>query len=112
MGDYVARKLQINDIENNFNATGMLILEGEKRNVYFQKRAVFTLDAAPVFTMGDMKTSKDSTLLVSLPLFMRLGNLRMDQLAYSKLLIKMKNEDNLSDYKVLTQAFKESFTSS
>ena len=91
----------------------MLILEGEKKNLYFQKRSIFTTASAPVFTMSDREPagSKKESLLVSLPMYMKLSGYTAEEVMYERVLIKMKDEDNYDDYDTVVQALKSQFTS-
>ena len=84
-----------------------------KRSRYFQKRALWTANKAPGFTMTDRKKrGSNQCLLVSFPVYnsMISSHRGLNDTLWERVMIKLKEPDNTKHIRDLTIAFKQSFT--
>lgn len=69
-------------------------------------RPLFTMNMAPGFTMidNDVFVKRDQAVLVSLPIYAAMGRMRINEIQFERVAIKLKESDNPDHLKQVKKA--------
>jgi ABC-type antimicrobial peptide transport system permease subunit len=84
----------------------ILELVSKVKNSMHVLRPLFTMNMAPGFTMidNDVFVKRDQAILVSLPIYATLGRLRINEIPFERLIIRLKEYDNPDHLKQIKKA--------
>jgi len=98
-GNMLPRTAAVN--VSDYRQTMLLELRGRPNNRIYEIRPLFTMNQAPGFTMIDYQrmTIGDDSIVISLPMFATIGRMRIDEVPFERLVIRLKDPLNTDHVK-------------
>jgi hypothetical protein len=75
-------------------------------NRFYEVRPIFTMKKAPGFTLESMEVNvfNKDTLLMSLPMYVTYGRVKVDEIGFERLIIMLKDNHNKEHIDIIKKA--------